>query len=104
MVNKPSFSTTISSRAQKEISESWNWYEDRQPGLGDRFVKEVINRISEIELYPERYPNRYKTYKETLIKTFPYLIIYRINKRKKIIRVVSVFHTSLSPRKKYKES
>jgi hypothetical protein len=74
MVNKPAYSSTISSRAQKEISESWNWYEERQVGLGDRFVKEVINRITEIEQHPERYPNRFKSYKETLIDTFPYLI------------------------------
>lgn len=102
MVNKPAYSSTISSRAQKEISESWNWYEERQQGLGDRFVKEVIYRITEIEQHPERYPSRFKSYKETLIDTFPYLIIYRVNKSKKLIRIVSVFHTSLSPRKKYK--
>jgi plasmid stabilization system protein ParE len=102
MVNKPVYSSTISSRAQKEISESWNWYEERQQGLGDRFVRAVISRISEIEQHPERYPSRYKTYKETLIESFPYLIIYKVNKRKKIIRVLSVFHTSLNPGKKYK--
>jgi plasmid stabilization system protein ParE len=102
MASKLVYSTTISSRAQKEISESWNWYEERQQGLGDRFVKEVINRIREIEQHPERYPNRHKSYKETLVNIFPYLIIYRINKRKKLILVVSVFHTSLNPRRKYK--
>lgn len=71
MVNNPFFTTIISSRVQKEISESWSWYEHRQPELGDRFVKSVINRIREIEQSPERYPNRYKTYKETLIEHSP---------------------------------
>jgi plasmid stabilization system protein ParE len=105
MGNKPViFETSISSRAQKEISEAWSWYEERQQGLGDRFVKEVITRIKEIEQHPERYPNRYKSYKETLIKTFPYLIIYRINKRKKLILIVSVFHTALNPGKSINKS
>ncbi len=37
MANQSAFSAIFSSRAQKEINESWNWYEERQPGLGDRF-------------------------------------------------------------------
>jgi len=100
MANKASYSVILSSRAQKEITESWEWYEERQTGLGDRFVKEVVTRIKLIEQHPERYPSRYKSYKETPIAVFPFLIIYRLNKRKKIIRIVSVFHTSINPRKK----
>ncbi len=101
MADRAPFSAILSNRAQKEIHQAWDWYEDRQPGLGDRFLKEVINRLRQIEQYPERYPNRYKSYQETSVPIFPFLIIYRLNSRKRIVRVVSVFHTSLSPRKKY---
>jgi plasmid stabilization system protein ParE len=100
MANKAGYSTIISSRAQKEIALSWEWYEERQQGLGDHFINEVVNRIGQIERYPERYPTRYRTYKETLVQGFPFFIIYRVNKRKKTIRIVSVFHTSINPRKK----
>lgn len=101
MASNPGFTSVLSSRAQKEISESWEWYEERQQGLGDRFVKEVTNRIREIERNPERYPNRFRTYRETTVKTFPYIIIYRVNKRQKSVRVISVFHTARKPGKKY---
>ncbi len=101
MANIPAYSTTLSSRAQKEITEAWNWYEDRQPGLGDRFLRDVTARIYKIQQTPDRYPTRFKLFKETLITDFPFLIIYRINKSKKIVRIVSVFHTSLNPKKKY---
>ena len=101
MANVPAHVTILSSRAQREITEAWNWYEDRQPGLGDRFLKEVRARIEKIEQTPERYPTRFRSYKETPVPVFPFLIIYRINKRKKLIRIVSVFHTSLDPKKKY---
>lgn len=83
------------------MAVSWDWYEERLKGLGDKFVKEVIERISDIQESPDRYPARYKNYKETSIDTFPFLIIYRINKRRKLIRIVSVFHTSRNPKKKY---
>jgi plasmid stabilization system protein ParE len=95
------FSDIVSSRAQKEIVQSWEWYEERQQGLGDRFILEITRRIHLIKQNPYRYPTRFKTYKETPVPHFPFLIIYRINKKKKSVRIVSVFHTSLSPKRKY---
>ncbi len=102
MANKSVYSSILSARAQKEIEKAWEWYEDRQQGLGDRFVKEVTNSISKIEKTPLRYPFRYKSYKEAVVSVFPFIIIYRISKPKKIIRIVSVFHTSLNPKKKFR--
>jgi len=101
MANNAGYSAILSRRAQKEIIKAWEWYEDRQQGLGDRFLKELKSRIHLIEQYPERYPSRYKSYKETLVPVFPFLIIYRLNKKKKSVRIVSIFHTSLNPKKKY---
>jgi plasmid stabilization system protein ParE len=101
MAKVPAHGVILSSRAQKEIIEAWDWYEDRQRGLGDRFLKEVKSRIEKIAQTPERYPTRFRSYKETPVPIFPFLIIYRINKRKKLIRIVSIFHTSLNPKKKY---
>lgn len=89
-------------KARMELTEAWEWYEDRQSGLGDRFKQHVFNCIKLIEQNPEQYPERRKNYREAIIKIFPYLIIYRIHKRKRIIAVVSVFHTRRSPRKKYR--
>ena len=101
MANSPIYNLIFSSRAQKEVTESWNWYEDRQQGLGDRFLKELTECIHIIEQTPTRYPTRFKSYKETPVPVFPFLIIYRIQERKKLIRIVSVFHTFRNPKKKY---
>ncbi len=102
MANNSAFSGILSIRAQKEIIEAWEWYEERQEGLGDRFIKELTRRIHLIEQNPDRYPTRYKSYKETPVPVFPFLIIYRLNRKKKLVRIVSVFHTSLNPKKKFK--
>jgi hypothetical protein len=29
-------------RARKELLNAWEWYEDRQAGLGDRFLEQVF--------------------------------------------------------------
>ena len=102
MASNPVYTSILSTRAQKEITQSWEWYEERQQGLGDRFIKEVINKIRLIEQFPERYPTRYKTYKEATVAIFPFLLIYRLNRKKQSVRIVSVFHTSLNPKKKFK--
>ena len=102
MASRSGPSVIISSRAQKELSEAWAWYEDRLVGLGDRFLNEVIDRLRQIELNPDRFPTRFKSYKEAPVPTFPFLLIYRISKKSNLIRVVSVFHTSRNPKKKYR--
>ena len=102
MASNSIYTSILSSRALKEIKQAWEWYEERQQNLGDRFVKEVINKIHLIEQNPERYPTCYKSYKEVPVPIFPFLIIYRLNRKKKSIRIVSVFHTSLNPKKKFK--
>ena len=102
MANNSGYFSILSTRAQKEITKAWEWYEERQQALGDRFLKEVIHRIRLLEQSPDRYPTRYKSYKETPVPVFPFLIIYRLNRKKKSIRIVSIFHTSLNPKKKFK--
>lgn len=87
--------------AQAELINAWTWYEDKNPGLGDKFLNEVYKRITQIEANPERYPQRKHSFHETIVKIFPYLIIYRIEKRMKLIIITSIFHTSRNPRKKY---
>jgi plasmid stabilization system protein ParE len=88
-------------RARKELLEAWDWYDDRWSGLGDRFMREIEKKLEQIQKTPERYAERRKGFRETKIKVFPYLIIYRMQKRKKIIAISSIFHTSRNPKKKY---
>jgi len=88
-------------RARREFLEAWDWYDDKWNGLGDRFAREVERKLLQIEKTPERYPERKSGFRETPIKVFPYLIIYRIQKRKRIVAISSIFHASRNPKKKY---
>lgn len=98
-----SYTTILLKRAQKEFLESWIWYEDKQAGLGERFKTELYQRIHAIEQHPERYPLRTPLYRETRVNVFPYLIIYRIDKAKKLVIVTSIFHASRNPKGKYRK-
>lgn len=78
-------------------------YEDRQPGLGERFIKAVRFKIDEIAQHPKYYGSRDREdFREVMVDYFPYLIVYKIQKRKKLIDVSSIHHTKKQPRKKYR--
>ena len=50
---------------------------------------------------PEMYPEKVASFREAKIEVFPYLLIYKVAKRKKVITIVSVFHMSRNPKIKY---
>lgn len=41
--------------AAEDISEAYNYYEGLQPGLGDRFMSELLKRYQEISIHPQYY-------------------------------------------------
>ena len=89
-------------KAQKEILDAWEWYEDQQVGLGDNFKQELAKKIALIVNDPWHYPLKGK-FHEAKTDIFPFLIIYKIVKSRKMIVIISVFHTSRHPGKKYKK-
>ncbi|XZF13773.1 type II toxin-antitoxin system RelE/ParE family toxin [Chitinophagaceae bacterium MMS25-I14] len=95
-----SYRTTLLVKAEKELLNAWHWYEDRQEGLGDRFVNELSLSIERIEQNPEHNSLYKRFYRAARVNIFPYLVIYRINKREKLVIVLSVFHTSRKPSRK----
>ncbi len=99
--SKDAFTAVLSTRAVKEIGAAWEWYEERSAGLGDRFVTDVKAKIRQMEKGPHHFGARHKEYREAVLDSFPYHIVYRISARKQLLRVISVFHAARNPKKKY---
>jgi plasmid stabilization system protein ParE len=97
-----SYTSILSERAHRELSNAWKWYEKRQPGLGDRFKEIVFKKLKVLEKDPSKGMQRKSPYREAVIKVFSYLIIYRIEIKSKQIFVQSIFHTRRNPKKKYR--
>ncbi|WP_114781354.1 type II toxin-antitoxin system RelE/ParE family toxin [Botryobacter ruber] len=85
-------------RAEQEVKEAYAWYEEKQQGLGERFLTQIDRYLSFIGSNPYVYPSRYGNELHVApVKLFPYLIVYWVDESKKIVFVVSVFHTSRKP-------
>jgi len=87
--------------ASKEFAEAAAWYEEKSEGLGNRFIDAIQKKLLLIQQFPERYPKRKKSFREAIVKTFPYIIVYSFYKKERTIIVHTIFHSSRQPRKKY---
>lgn len=76
------------------------WYEEKSDGLGSRFVSEVEAMILYISQNPFHFQVKYKNYREGILKTFPYVVIYQV--LDELIIISSVFPTKNDPGKKTK--
>lgn len=92
----------IHPKAEKELLESIAWYEKVSQGLGNDFLKETGKVICHLELHPFVYEKKKKYFREAVVRRFPFVIVYTILSKIKEVHIVSVFHTSQNPKKKYK--
>jgi hypothetical protein len=56
------FRIELHPEADKELQESYNWYEERSTGLGSRFINTVDKLLKTIATYPDRYPLKEKKF------------------------------------------
>ena len=94
-----SYTFALTPKAEQEIYESGDWYEEQQEGLGYRFEKEVLEKIKVITKNPLHYPFKGK-WREAGLDKFPFLITYRVDEDNKTLIIISVFHTSRHPKRK----
>ena len=81
--------------AQKELDDTFDYYEYQQSDLGFRFVQEVYNTISLIKSYPSGWSKVSANTRRCLVKTFPYGIIYQ--ERKDFILIVAIANLHRKP-------
>lgn len=81
--------------ARFDVSEAYEWYDQRDPGLGAEFMRAVDSCVHQIQRHPEMYPVVHKNVRQALARRFPYSIFYLVESD--TVYVVSVFHASRDP-------
>lgn len=90
----------ISSLAEKELHESFDWYEEQRPGLGERFLNQIESSIASVANHPKLYPIKVGSYRQYVVSTFPFVIVYEYIPEERLIYILHIFHTSQRPEKK----
>ncbi len=83
--------------ADDDIAEAYNWYERREPGLGEEFLRCLEARILMIRRQPKIYRIAVDEFRRAFVRRFPYEVFYEENEG--AIVVYSVFHCSQNPKK-----
>jgi len=92
----------FSAEAEKEVRESFDWYEEKADGLGISFTETIDDAVNSISKNPEAYRNRKGNTREFVVDRFPFIIVYRYSKKESLIYILHIFHTSRNPKLKYK--
>lgn len=83
--------------AEQDIAEAYDWYQERELGLEEEFLRCIEASIQFIEGNPEIYAFAHANYRRALVRQFPYAIFYEYFED--TITVYAVFHCSQNPKK-----
>ncbi len=67
----------VSTESEKDIDESFSWYEMQQRGLGARFISVVDEAFIYVRETPKAYPIVFKNMRKQVLRKFPFNIYYR---------------------------
>jgi plasmid stabilization system protein ParE len=99
-----SFEISLLPDAEQEYLEAFLWYEEQLDGLGETFILSVRSKLEQISANPHLFSETTEGVKCVKVDhTFPYIIIYSIDKVRNHVLVYSIFHTSRKPKKKYRK-
>lgn len=94
------FKVVFKKRAENQVETIASWYHERQARLGNQFLDEIDFASDFLTVNPF-FSIKYLDVRSYLLNDFPYLLFYRIDEQKMIVRIIAVIHTSRNPLKSY---
>ena len=85
----------VESGAESDIAEGFGWYEERQPGLGSRFLGELDTAFTRLAENPASYQEVMPNIRRAVTHTFPYLVFFTFTP--KAIYVLAVVPAAQDP-------
>ena len=82
--------------AEADLQDAYEWYEQREAGLGMEFLRCVDSCVQLIRRHPEIYPTIHRHLRQGLVRRFPYSVMYFTAGDNVII--TSVFHVARDPK------
>lgn len=92
------YKLVLKPRAENDLTESIEWYEKQQKGLGKRFIDQVEVYFDKIQKGPFNFQIKRATFREAYLKKFPNIIIFEFTETEVV--VYSVFNVFRNPKQK----
>lgn len=91
----PTRRVTLHDEAAADYDAAFDWYAQRSPVAALKFDAEVERAMREIARAPERWARGSHGTRRFLLRGFPFLLIYRLQRDN--LQVLAVAHTSRRP-------
>ncbi|MFN0174392.1 MAG: type II toxin-antitoxin system RelE/ParE family toxin [Saprospiraceae bacterium] len=91
------YAVKFSRLAIQDLREICDWYEDKSPGLSDRFLDTLQLTIDQIADNPQRFIEKEGGARMALLHKFPYKVFYMVNETKRSVRVIVLMHRARHP-------
>ncbi len=85
----------LTPEAELDLVEAIQWYDERDPEVGDDFLRRVYQRIASLERNPRLYPIIHRQMRRALVRRFPFQILYEIESEEIII--YAIYHSARDP-------
>lgn len=89
------YTVTLLNDAEEDLRLAYEWYEEKRRGLGNKLRREVGACITRISKNPYLFQVRFnEVFRFAPLKTFPYLLVYKVDDKKAEVIVNAIFHCS----------
>ena len=92
------YKVSIDKDALSDIQQTTDWYNDQINGLGKRFQQQVKLQVNGLKHHPKIHQIRFADVRCVLVNRFPFLVLYSIKEKEKLVEILGVFHTSRNPK------
>ena len=93
-----SFRVVIAAEAEREFAEAVAFYDKREPGVGQRFARELQVFFNTVCAAPERFRCASRlTRKAKLPKPWPYSVYFVIKRETSEVMITTIWHASRNP-------
>lgn len=90
------FEINLDKRAKSDIDKALDYYNEKQKGLGKKFLLDVSDALATLEKNPF-FQIRYDDYRCLPLKKFPYMIHYIVDESASRVIAYAVINTSQNP-------
>ena len=91
------FQVVIEKDAEKELAEAIEFYDGREPGLGQRFGRDVREVFKTASKDPERFPRATHLTRKAKVLDWPYSVYFAIKAEASQLVIITVWHGSRNP-------
>jgi toxin ParE1/3/4 len=78
------FKIEVLLKVYDDVSDAYNYYQNKKEGLGDKFYLDFYNQITKLSINPFYYGSYKSSFRRIAFKFFPYIIIYFIEEDRRV--------------------